>query len=383
MTASVAMAQSSVWVVDDDGGVGVDFLQISAAVNAAFDGDTILVREGCYDSVTIESKALVIQADRGAFVELRDANQVGSLIIRELQAEQSVIVRGVHARHGSAGIAFFPALQIESCAGPVLVEDGSYSPAPVGHGTGNADAARVVDSASVTISRCSLDGMASTTGNSRGLISINSLVFLYDSMVSNVESLAGEGAAWVTGGALYASGCQFQVNAIGSASGVVLTDQSPGCCESQLRMGDPATGRFLDCTFAPGNNGESVLVESGESTFLPGSATTFEVSSPAREGESFTLTFQGDPGAFVLLFLGSKLGPGAFLSSVNGPVLIAPLTPYSFGFLPDTGMRTDTFSIDDLGANIEFGTLLLQPVLFGSNRHISAPAEIVILDGTF
>ena len=54
---------SGTLVVDDDGGPGVDFTDLPAAVAAAIDGDTVVVREGTYDSFIVSGKALLILGD--------------------------------------------------------------------------------------------------------------------------------------------------------------------------------------------------------------------------------------------------------------------------------------------------------------------------------
>ena len=51
---------ATTWVVDDDGGAGVDFTSIQAAINAASDGDTITVAAGLYNEALNVNKELTI-----------------------------------------------------------------------------------------------------------------------------------------------------------------------------------------------------------------------------------------------------------------------------------------------------------------------------------
>ena len=59
-----------VLVVDDDGGVGVDFTELQEAVDAASAGDVILVRSGTYSGLLLGDKSLFVIADRGADVRM-------------------------------------------------------------------------------------------------------------------------------------------------------------------------------------------------------------------------------------------------------------------------------------------------------------------------
>lgn len=62
-----APAAATTWIVDDDGGAGVDFTDIQPAIAAAADGDVILVLGGLYSGFVLD-KALVIVGSPGAVV---------------------------------------------------------------------------------------------------------------------------------------------------------------------------------------------------------------------------------------------------------------------------------------------------------------------------
>ena len=55
-------------IVDDDGGAGVDFTDIQAAVDASADGDVIVVRAGVYGGFVVDDRRLTLLADPGAIV---------------------------------------------------------------------------------------------------------------------------------------------------------------------------------------------------------------------------------------------------------------------------------------------------------------------------
>jgi hypothetical protein len=60
--ACAGAAAGATWVVDDDGGAGVDYMTIQAAVNAAAAGDTIEVRSGMYAENVDMGKRLMLPA---------------------------------------------------------------------------------------------------------------------------------------------------------------------------------------------------------------------------------------------------------------------------------------------------------------------------------
>jgi hypothetical protein len=73
-------SSASVLVVDASGGGG--YTQIQAAVDAAVDGDTILVKSGSYRSFRVGDRELAIVGDTG-----RDVRVVGSIILAAFRVE--------------------------------------------------------------------------------------------------------------------------------------------------------------------------------------------------------------------------------------------------------------------------------------------------------
>ena len=133
--AKAAHAQGNVWVVDDDGGPGVDFMQIQTAVDAAASGDRIVVRAGQYAPFKIEYKALHVLGEGSSLVTVDPGplseKQVG-LTISGAPASGEVVVSGmtVHA-HGSGPwllepfkpIEFVPVIYIHNSLGRVFLND--------------------------------------------------------------------------------------------------------------------------------------------------------------------------------------------------------------------------------------------------------------------
>jgi parallel beta-helix repeat protein len=81
LLACAGTAAGATWVVDDDGGAGVDYTTIQAAVNAASDGDTIEVRGGTYvENVDVNKQLTLRGIDTGEGMPVVDAGGIGSAI---------------------------------------------------------------------------------------------------------------------------------------------------------------------------------------------------------------------------------------------------------------------------------------------------------------
>lgn len=89
------LAAARTWVVDGRGGTGSDFTTIQAAVTAATDGDTILVRTGTYqEHVRIDGKALELVGLQSPIIFGRSATPGPCLEIVNLPAGGACAVRG-------------------------------------------------------------------------------------------------------------------------------------------------------------------------------------------------------------------------------------------------------------------------------------------------
>ncbi|HEX5011641.1 MAG TPA: hypothetical protein VFY71_14705, partial [Planctomycetota bacterium] len=112
LAATPAAAQGALWIVDDDGGPGVDATDIQAAIDAAADGDVILVRSGVYSSLVLDGRSLSVIGEDGEDVELAP----GTVSVAHLAADQRVLLRGLDVVH--AGF-FLPTPSFRDCAGAI------------------------------------------------------------------------------------------------------------------------------------------------------------------------------------------------------------------------------------------------------------------------
>ena len=368
LVAGSAAAQTSLLVVDDDGGPGVDFTSIQDAVDAAGGGDVIVVRDGVYGAFTIAATSLTVVADAGA------APQVQARIeVRDLLAHQAVFLRGLEVPFNVAPTGGpHEALTVTDCAGAVRVEDCLLHGGNVVGLLPFGEGARVSASADVSFHRTTLRGRVN-----EGLWAVDSGLALDDCVVEGHGNSfpTGNPGAFVLGGTLLVQGGTLR-GADGSDAGLVWNPfNETFTCSSAiaggpgLRLGDspappeggPAgaapvvwvrgatlTGGAggagqLDCPTA--DDGVGAQVDAGSLLALPGASRDFHVrEAPVVAGATYHYDVLGLSGdlAFVLFSGAStrlELPPfGLFHLDLPWAVLTAGVVPPSGDLeLPFTG----------------------------------------------
>jgi hypothetical protein len=417
---------SGVLVVDDAPGPGVTHTNLSAAITAAADGDTILVRPGLHGIVFIDGKSLTIVADGSPRPSI-----FGNLLVRNLTATQHVVLRGFDNIGVTLGL---PGLRILDCAGAVFVEDCSFdSTDGQGQGGGTITAAVQVErSARVVFTRCALEAKDSVTqamsafgsqdvDGPHGLHAEDSHVALYDCVLRGAVGYAigchGGDGAMIAGGSLFASGCSFQGSQGGPAGSVLIFPVTAGDGGNGVRLTDrvltgvspyfgfagsttlttPAIGRFVDCTFvgAPGGDGgttpngavgQPIATAFGASASLLGEpARSFESSSPVHAGGSTTLTFKAPAGELV--FTAAAIGAQPFYVNALAGTLV-PTLPFFFttiGMMPASGELELTIPLPPLPPGS--GALhIVHQAVFGTSTgdgRLGAPSTLLLLDPAY
>jgi parallel beta-helix repeat protein len=101
LLACAGMAAGATWVVDDDGGAGVNYTTIQDAVNASSDGDTIEVRSGTYVENVNVPKRLTLIGDGADVVTVRA--EVATDRVFKVSADY-VNISGFTVTRGQSGI---------------------------------------------------------------------------------------------------------------------------------------------------------------------------------------------------------------------------------------------------------------------------------------
>jgi hypothetical protein len=402
-------------------GPGGLYARIQDAVDAASDGDTILVRAGTYSSVLIDDRALQVVADATDIVAVKEG-----ITVQNLSTNRNVVLLGLEVpAAGSAYLAFqHEGLHLRDNLGAVRVEDctlngsmGHWEPFTQDWGW---DGVLVDHCDDVALVRCQVTGGEGikSCGGGEGIDAGTSTVALYDCTIQGGEGGYGlPGSDGGPGGAgyrspdsfLFASGCEFSGGKGGHGCNAdewsPAGDGGDGGHGIHLK-GSNAEAQLLDCLckggdggnggapylwFPAGKNGdpgENIKIEGGGIVnFIQGTAHTFEMPSPVREKESIKLTFTGQPGDLAGLFLAANTN-SLFVPAMKGQWLLSimpmPLFIY-VGVLPGSGTLSWPTVIPDMGPGFDAAMVYIQSIYTDGTGEITlgSPRTLVMLDESY
>jgi hypothetical protein len=371
LLASVPLAQGKVWVVDDNGGAGVDFTDVQPAVDAAANGDVILVAPGLYTGFQIVSKSLTIQAEPGASTWVQRGSLPDLLAIRDTSGSQTVTIRGLRLSDAAGG-----GIVLENCAGTVWIEDCVCLQLPTFYAYTEGLRAEDCDSVVLVRSRFRGQGGRDVTGGVMwgaldgrdGLSALRSNIHAYGCIFEGGDGGWGSSmprAGWNGGhgltmrtGFLFLSDCYVE-GGVGKY-GPSAWDSGQG--GHGVNLSYAAWARVLDST-AVGGVSEYPTMPDGlpfhvsgtsELVMIPGESLSCTITSPVREQETLRIDVEGPPNAIVGLVIGT-VPWSQYFDIASGSLLVSP--PWmilDLGVLGTTGTSRTTLLIPDVVGDCTF-----------------------------
>lgn len=411
-TLAATLLIPAVVTVDDTPGQGADFATIQAAIDAAQDGDTILIAGGSYPGFTADGRALSLVARPGESVEV-----TGPAIVREVPAGGGFLLQGLDF----AGAETIP-LGITQNDGLVSVEHCSAIPTDLGQfGLASAGIA-IGNSADVRLLSVTARGqrgdpeifLAATAKDGAAAVRITeSTVVLADADFrggdgGNAAILgildAGQGAPAIR------TGDNSQVTVLGGLLEGGEGGYADFCdCPGGLICGDPGNGgaafenvgpqqnsviEVFDAQLIGGEGSSSVRSDCSDGlpglpfsgllpanvTLTPGAHRVFQTQSPATDGGTAELSLVGEPGDVVLIVVGSPSAPLPIPGFLGALYAGAPQILFSGAASP--ALAALSLPIAPKPAGFEALEATLQGVAITSSLEVRllAPGTLVVVD---
>lgn len=320
-----------VFVVDATPGSCAFSTTIQGAVDAALDGDVIVVKKGVYPAFVIDGKAVHIfgQAGPGG----TDV-QVDHAVVRHTRVGRPLVLHGLQFKSASAVVP----LSFINDSGPMWVQH--------------------CQAAALGVQDCASVGIHDTDVTLRGVEVSGSTVYAYRSSFAGSAGSSG-GYTGICNDYYYYLCTYCNSCYSGSPGGVATTISARSHAYffgGTLQGGRGAPGVYVDCCYAPpAPDGAGLLVNalsdatvmdaqitggtSGAGSFatLGGKVGGYSISAPVVSGTQALLTFRGPVGWNVFLTYSFDFQP-QFVSERSGYSVVDPASPTMFiGALPSSG----------------------------------------------
>ncbi len=171
--AIAVSAQGAVRVVDATGATG-SFTVVQDAIDAAADGDTVLVSAGVYGTVTIDGRDVFLAA------EPEEPVVIGDLVVSNVGASQRVAIVGIDVTSN------LNIVTVTDCAGAILFQDCEIFPTAGTFQLGSA--VIVTNSAAVTFIDSRIEkSLPTLLGGGSAITSTDSAVYVHRCVLQGAE----------------------------------------------------------------------------------------------------------------------------------------------------------------------------------------------------
>jgi hypothetical protein len=399
--AAVQDPSPRVWVVDDDGGPGVDFTALQPAVDVVRAGELVVVHAGRYAGFSVLQKSVDLLAAGDGPVEI-----AGVVFVQGNSGAEDLLIRGFVSPPTPPFFRFVG----QQSVGRVWLEDCRLGP-PAGAAptpAGLLPAVSLLSCTSVALVRCELrgpSGLPAVGGGGGGLPALDqrsSNVWAYH---SRFYGGAGHPGALGTGGRggpavlaanfeLFLSGCELYGGA-GGSGGTVGPCSPGGDGGDGIQTAQLFTNLWLhDTRLLPGPGGAGgcgaaaaglaglpVDQSSGQLTYLPGTRRGFVVDSPSLASTVPTAHYAGEPGDLVLTAAAVFQGTTQLFLSSGVALLSPPQVVVHSGPLPPSGSQPLPLLATAVPPTFEGLVLHLQTLFLDARggAHLGPPSALAIL----
>jgi len=356
----------AVIVVDQANGPGTDFTSLQPAIDAASEGDFLLLRDGRYFG-TVDGKSLLMQGLGNVRLSFFQARNLGPT--------QTFALRGVWSGLGGR-------LAFSNCEGAVFVEEALFDGLDL-------------DGCDDVVARSM--NLYSSFGGECGaaLASSASTQYVYDSFLWGKTGQEDLGVPWCpsdpgitlsSASLLYLHGSS--VRGGGGAFGLV----TEFCPEPGLEGDGTVTVQVTDSTIDAGYQtlggtcSPAPAIVGAAPGSRSGTARRVVCPSPLFEGQAATVEYHGDPGDTVFLASAPTFGSPTFYPVLG--VYHAPLpdtTVQAIGTIPASGMLVQSFVVPDYPGTQKVRSIYLQGFFVSpvTERQLGAPTLVHVLDPNY
>lgn len=408
--------------MDAAGGPSADHVNLQAAVDAAKDGDTLLVKPGNYDGFLLSGKGLTVLAEYKQSFTLNEDAQV---IVTDLSPAQDFVVRGAREETGLPFTDDGSQWGFQNCAGLIWIEDcvlpepSIQHPVAPGMQLGFKNKLYAENVERLVVVRSVLQGSGGESFFSFGTSGHAGLeardcrsLTVFESEIhagpggqgQDSDSLGAKGGtglrAWgcadvfLARSLLVGGGGGDSWDENGSAGGA----GGDALLISSLSGSDPAFGVTLrECELLPGvgginlfqgNNpgppGQTYVGASGTLVQEAGSARGLVAPTPVREGNVLRFHLDGESGDFAFLILGAGTST-LQLAGVGGVLVVEPVLPLKFVGVSSGPDLILPVAVPDLPVGITAMELPAQGLFISSTFGVvlGSTTHVTLLDAAF